>query len=388
MFVFKQVVRLFCLVLVFLNPESFAAEKNIILWHKETGARELLESLCADFSSRYSIQVRMEYIPHDQMKQHLLKAVARKQAPDAVLVPSDFVGLYQELALAAVPLTLQHPDIEAKYLASVEHAGTYYGAPIVGGNHLLLFYNKKFVRQAAQTWEELLKQKKDIEAQGVQVIGWNYQEMYWFVPFLGAFGGWPLEGHLDSPAMHQALVFYKSLADQGLIPHSCTYDCSLSRFVAEEFAYAINGDWAYAEIAQALGDKLGLALLPSIADKALVPMFSSHALLFPNHSLSGPKASELQQFILFMQQPENQGRWYSTTKRIPVLGKVLKDIRENADAQQQQILRQLDFAQPMPNDPVMAFVWEALRKGFLLFMTGSVDEKTASRYMQELTERQ
>ncbi len=86
MFVFKQVVRLFCLVLVFLNPESFAAEKNIILWHKETGARELLESLCADFSSRYSIQVRMEYIPHDQMKQHLLKAVARKQAPDAVLV--------------------------------------------------------------------------------------------------------------------------------------------------------------------------------------------------------------------------------------------------------------------------------------------------------------
>jgi maltose-binding protein MalE len=373
-----------------MSHVSFAHDEGIILWHKETGARELLEQLCADFSSSHQVKVRVEYIPHDQIKQNLLKAATRKQMPDVVLVPSDFVGLYQELSLAAVPPELQNASIESIYLESIEYAGTFYGAPILGGNHLLLFYNKQFVTQAAQTWDALLEQKTAIEAQGVQVIGWNYPEMYWFIPFLGAFGGWPLEGEtirLNSPAMHQALRFYKSLADQGLVPQNCTYDCSLSRFMAGDFAYAINGDWAYAEIEQALGDKLGVAVLPAIGEKPLVPMFSSHALLFPNHSLHGPKAALLQKFLFFMQDAEPQGRWYEVAQRIPVEGEILKEIKKKACERQVEVFKQLEYARPMPNHPVMAFVWEAMRKGFLLFLTGSVDEKTASQYMQDLAEQ-
>jgi maltose-binding protein MalE len=382
------------LVLIFflLTAEwTLAEEQKIILWHKEAEAGGFIDRVCAEFSRENKVSLKGEYIPVDQIKQEMLKGKQRMQMPDAALVPSDFIGIHAQLRLSEIPASLKNSQISEECHATASADGKLYGAPVLGGNHLMLLYNRRFVRQPAATWAELAAQQPELAQRGLKLIGWNYNEMYWFVSFLGAFGGWPMEGGritLDSQAMQDALRFYKSLADQNLVSSSCGYDCCAKRFFAGEFAYALNGDWAYAEAEQALDENLGVAVIPALAEGAAAPMFSTHALIFPEDSLNGPKGETLRKFILFMQSAEMQRRLRRELKRIPVHQQALAEFRQEADANQRQMLRQLELARAMPSEPGMTFAWEGMRKGFQRFITGSADARQAAQLMQRVAENE
>lgn len=382
------------LLLIFLTMfanQAPAEELNIIFWHKESDGSKFVELACVEFSKKNRVILKAEYIPLDQLKQELLKGTLRGQMPDVVLVPSDFIGIHTQLRLSEIPSSLKNSQISEECHATAAADGKLYGAPVLGGNHLMLLYNKRFVRQPAATWVELAAQQPELARQGVRLIGWNYNEMYWFVSFLGAFGGWPMEGGritLDSQAMRDALRFYKTLADQELVSSECGYDCCAKRFFAGEFAYVLNGDWAYAEAEQALGENLGVAVIPALASGPAVPMFSTHALIFPQDSLNGPKGDALKKFIRFMQSAEMQRRLRKELKRIPVHQQALAEFRQEADSNQRQMLRQLEQARAMPSEPGMTFAWEGMRKGFQHFMSGAADAEQAVRLMQRVAENE
>ncbi|WP_417911595.1 sugar ABC transporter substrate-binding protein [Candidatus Electronema sp. TJ] len=382
-----------CLLFFFMLAARLvsAEEHKIIFWHKESDSTKFIDLACSEFSKENNVILKAEYIPVDQLKQELLKWSLRGKMPDVVFVPSDFIGIHAQLRLSEIPSSLKNPQISEECHATASSCGKLYGAPVLGGNHLMLLYNKRFVRQPAATWTELATQRTELERQDVELIGWNYNEMYWFVSFLGAFGGWPMKGGkitLDSQAMQEALRFYKSLADQGLVSRECGYDCCAKLFFAGKFAYALNGDWAYAQAEQALGENLGVAVIPALASGPAVPMFSTHVLIFPQDSLNGSKGEVLKKFILFMQSVEMQRRMRRELKRIPVHQKVLAEFQQEADANQQKILRQLELARAMPSEPGMTFAWEGMRKGFHRFMTGSVDAAQAAQLMQRIAENE
>lgn len=366
-------------------------QTDIILWHKETEAKKFLEELCAEFGKKEQVTVKAEYIPINHLKQALIKSSFDGRLPDMALVPSDFAGISSLISLSEVPVSLKNADISENAYATIQHDGKIYGAPILGGNHIMLYYNKKKVKKPAATWDELFAQKPVLEQLGTKTIGWSYNDIYWFVGFVGAFGGCPVDGNtvsLNSKAMQDALIFYKSLSEKGLIPRDCNYECNTERFFSGEFAYTLNGDWAYLETEKALGKNFGVALIPLVGTEAVTPMYSTHALVFPGKSLQGSKADILKKFILTLQSEKIQRRWYTVLKRLPVHEKVLDEFKQQADPNQQQLLKQLDFARPMPSSPGMSFAWEGMRKGFSRFMTGSLDAKQAAELMQEIAESQ
>ncbi|MGK5092299.1 extracellular solute-binding protein [Deltaproteobacteria bacterium TL4] len=363
------------------------AKETIIFWHREEGAsKQLLETLCQEFDQDQQTSVKLEHIVTDDMKTSLIKGALQKQLPHLALVPSDYLGLYAQMGLSEIPSTLKNSQIDKQTYATVSIRDKMYGVPILGGNHLMLFYNKKFVKTPVTTWEELLAQKDVLEKQKVKPVGWNYGEMYWFAGFIGAFGGWPVEQGkltLDTPAVQNALIAYKSFVDQGLVPGDCNYDCNSKRFYQEEFAYALNGEWAYAEAQKALGANFGVSLIPSLGDKRVTPMFSTHALIFPGQSLQGHQRALLEKLITFMQSKNVQQRWYQKTGRIPVHQEVLTEFKKQADFNQQQMFEQLAVARAMPSDPEMAFAWEGMRKGFQRFMAGNASAQEATAFMQK-----
>ena len=380
------------LALFFLfTPAAHSDAREIILWHKEATAKEFIHSLCAAFSKERQVRVKAEYIPVNHIKQALIKRALRGRLPDIVLVPSDFVGLFSLISLSEVPASFNNPNIGENAYATVRVGGKIYGAPVLGGNHIMMYYNKKKVKTPATTWAELFAQKAELEQQGIKTIGWSYNDIYWFVGFMGAFGGWPMEGEkitLNTEAMQKALTFYKSLADKGLVPRDCDSHCSTERFFAGEFAYALNGDWAYLETEHALGEDFGVAVIPSIGTRPVTPMYSTHALIFPGNSLQGPKKEILEQFVKTMQSEPVQRRWYTAFKRLPVHEKVLDEFKRQADPNQRQLLRQLESARAMPSEPGMCYAWEGIRKGFYRFMAGSLDAEQASSLMQNISEVQ
>jgi maltose-binding protein MalE len=304
-----------------------------------------------------------------------------------VFAAADFVGIQKELKLSSIKVPLKGSDDQ---LDTVRLGKDIHAAPVTGGNHLLLYFNRSKVKVPAQTFDELVTAQGQRDKNQSPVIAWNYDEPYWIVPFIGSKGAWPLQDGkvtLNSPGVGEAFRDYYDLKDS-LKLGSCDYTCSQKAFVEEKADYLINGVWAYGELKEKLGDKLGVALLPQLKGKALVPMFSTIALLFPDRSLDKDKTGTLKAFIRILQSENVQKNWASLG-HIPILANVESPKDPNWDV----VLQQLKLARAMPSDPAMVWAWEALRKGWSLYKSLREKDKAnaeskAMEYMQGLAEKE
>lgn len=367
-----------------------AAGQTIVFWNNQQ-ASDIVTSICKEFTRKNGIAVDVSWIAQADYRASLLRHGLDGDLPDVALVPADFLSLDQELTLSRIT-----PDIQtARLLPNPVEAGMYgdemLGAPVTWGNHLMLFYNRDLVKKPARTFAELEAQAPEFRARGVKPLGMNFGEMYWLAPFIGAYGGWPINDRgqlwLRTPATVQALEFYFDLVHKGLTLKECRADCSSDRFARGEFAYAIAGDWMYRDVLDKMGPKLGVTTIPAIGDRVVTPMFSAYVLIFPNRSLSGPKREALIKFIRFMQSPEIQRRWANEGKLFPVTEKGFKEMTAKADENLLGSLAQLKLARPMPNARRMAFAWEGMAKGFSAMYNGRLTAVEAASVMQTHAER-
>jgi maltose-binding protein MalE len=382
-----------CALLLALSPMLAWAGETITLWHKEESelSRRTLEELCDMFAEQHNVAIETTRIDPTELAPVLIKNTMDGSGPDVAFVPADLVGHYRELKLSPISEELQSPDVKPLFLDTAKLQTTLYGAPILGGNHLMMYYNKRYVDKPARNWDELFAQHEKFQKMEIKTIGWHYSEPFWFVGFVGAFGGWPItEGQitLDTRALKDALIFYKSLADWGVIDKDCDYSCGAQRFYNGEYAYAINGDWAYSDVEKALGKDFGVAMIPAVGDRVVTPMFATTALVFPNQSLEGKKAAILKAFMRFMQGAEVQEHWYKAAGRFPVHSDVFQQFLSTADDNRKQALAELEVARIMPNDPNMAYIWQGLRKGMARFLTGTIDVGNVTDVMQKFVDHQ
>ncbi|WP_415226247.1 sugar ABC transporter substrate-binding protein [Psychromonas sp.] len=360
-----------------------------MLYHRET-AEPLLKEGLKQFEQESGYKVNLVFVNVNDLKQILIKGAVNNSLPDVVLAPSDFVSLATMIKLSKLPPALLNPDLTPEALRSMRYQGDYYGAPVISGNHLMLFYNKKYVKNPAKNWRELKAQAPQLRAQGIEPIGWNYPEMYWFSSFATTLGGAPLTDgapSLNSQAYIDALSFYKELADSGLIKPTCGYDCAQKDFQEQLFAYAINGDWALADFEHYLGKDLGITVIPAIGDKPFRPLFSTVGLLFPGNSLQGKKAKSLAALALFFQSRRFQDTLFEKQRFLPANQHSFEQVEATANSNIKMLLKQLAQAVPMQPDPIMANAWIGMRKGFERYMAGISSAKEAAEYMQKFTER-
>lgn len=382
-----------CLVALFCSLGTVAATAAgpLVFWNNQQGA-DVVKGIANDFTRQSGIPVETTWIIQADYRTQLLRHAADGDPPDVALVAADFLSMNKELKFSEIPAQAKSRDIVPNALPSGLYEGRQLGAPVIWGNHLLLYYNKDFVTQPARSFAEMEQQIPLFKARGVKPLGMNFGEMYWMVPFVGAYGGWPLgpkgELTLNTPAMAQALDFYFGLVKKGLTLKECRIDCALDRFMDGEFAYAINGDWAYRVLSENLGDKLGVATLPVIdAKRPLVPMFGAYVLVFPNHSLEGPKREALLKFLRYMQSPEVQRRWFREASLLPVNSKVFREVSAQANPYVKASLTQLASARAMPNDRGMAFAWDGMAKGYSSLYNNLSDPKQAAALMQQSAEK-
>lgn len=377
------------LTLSLLLPALATNAIQIEFWHAHQSL-VFVDQVAKDFAKATGHTVKVTpYAPGD-VKAELLLGAQSGLMPDVMLVPSDFLGLYQELRLRPVDNGWNDAQTMPVARATTIVGRNQWGVPVIQGNHLMLFYNKSLVAEPAATWAELIKQKEAIEAKGARLIGWNYGEMFWFAGFLGAFGGWPMDGDqitLNTPAMVAALSYYKDLSGQGVIEASCDYDCAQKAFNDGKFGYAINGDWALADSRRELGDNFGVTTLPLIDERVMTPMSSTYVLAFPMVNDMPEKLPVLKAFARFFQSAEQQHKIYQTAKLLPVNRTVFDQVMANADADTKVMLRQLEQTRPMPSSPAMAVAWQAMSKGFQRLMSGSSAEDAAA-VMQDLADRE
>ncbi|WP_026971673.1 sugar ABC transporter substrate-binding protein [Aliagarivorans marinus] len=372
------------------TASSIAAELSFF-YYREQG-KQVFQTLLEQFSQETGHQVALHQVLSSDLQPALVKAALSGQTVDVVFAPSDAISIANIIHLSAVPDAMISEHVPPEQLATTLNQGVVRGIPILQGNHLMLFYNKALVSQPAQTWQALRAQQPALAKQGMRTIGWPYPDMYWFAGFVHSFGGRMTQGQsltLDSPAMQQALRFYRDLSDSGLIDANCDYACGLQALIDGEVAYAINGEWALAELQQQLGTQLGVTKIPAIGDQHFVPFSSSLVLMFPNDALNGPNGEALAALSQFFQRYDTQLKIYQQTRFLPVHQQLFSELTEQEanNPVLQGSLLQLADAIPMSAESVQNSAWTGMRKGFELYIQGLIDEQQASQFMQQYAER-
>lgn len=352
--------------------------------------RDGIASMMQQFSAQSGIEVQIEYIDQEELKATVLKRMELHNPPDMLIMPADHVGMFKFMKYSAFKKSIFKANVPASTWEMGITEGKLYAAPIVQGTHLVLFYNKGLVSHPAQNWQEMGRQQLRFNASGVTTILWQQASPYWFLPFLDAFGGWPMNNgkiELNTPAMVAAINYYDKLGEQFLPRVLCNNDCIFQAFKARKVAYIISGAWDSKLLFKELGDQLGVAPLPEANGKPMRSPFSTYVVAFPDNSLEGVKRAALIELTNYLQSTAVQKQLWEKLGAIPVEPNAIAYAKKNSKGYAIDILNQLKYTRPLPSDSAMSFSWEPIQKGLARHRENALDAENAAQYMQKLAER-
>lgn len=385
-------------------PEPKNTDKTIVLWEQEDAqVAPYIDKILEDFKAlgeNHNIEIVRTHYQTEDLRQQFQAASLAGVPPDVLICPSDTAGIY---AVSGFILAIDdYFDLDKYNKAAVESVsldGKTWGIPISNGNHLMLFYNKKLAKNPPADTNELFKFcKTNIADKKLEYcIAFDMGEPFWLMPWLGAFGGWPIDNKtptLDTKPMRQALEFYLDLKyEKKIMPMECDYNCMDSLFKESKVAFIINGDWAISSYMNHFKDDFGIALLPKLSktNRWPTPMISGKYFMISSE-VSKKKMKLLARFIDFYTNKENQIRQFEILKRLPALKEAAQSENIKQDAVSKISMQQILKGRPMPMATEMRAIWDSARNYMGLAMTKkmSIDEavkkmhKNAANKIEEM----
>jgi maltose-binding protein MalE len=218
-------------------------------------------------------------------------------------------------------------------------------------------------------------------------LAWNFEEPFFFVPFLGGFGGWVMDEAarptLDTPATVDAFQFMYDLKfTHRVLPPESDYDTADALFKEGRAAMIINGPWSWASYLNK-GIDMGVALIPKVNATGLwaTPMVSTLGYSV-NVNLRGPRLQLVLQLLQYLTSDDAQRAYARTMRTIPSRPAVLEDPVVAADALIGMSAAQAKVGRPMPVDPELRAVWDALRPNYQSVLNGTKSPAQAARDSQ------
>lgn len=371
---------------------------ELTLWDQEESENT---KVMDDWITRFTAQnpniriVRQTY-PNEDLRTKFTTAATAGQAAEMVWGPNDIAGVFATAKLIqSVETFVDLAKFTPAAAETVTLKGKVMGMPTTYGNHLMLFFNKNLVMEAPATTDALIAAARQHTKPSENRYGLVFfqNEPFWLVPFVGAYGGWPLrvetdgtaQLELNSDAMKNALAFIHNLKTvEKIIPNECDYDCAKGLFLEGKAAFTINGDWSVKEYQSKLGDKLGMAALPvlSATGNPLTPMVSGRY-VFVNAQIADAKKEAVSKFLNFLSSREIQIEVAERLGRIPATSEALNDPRVVGLASIQPLIQAAANGKPMPAQTEMRAAWDAMRPVQQKVMSGDLTPEAAVGIMQQ-----
>ncbi len=397
----KKNILLAALTAVLASCARPAADdsRTIVVWEQEDAqVAPYIDSVFRAFEAlpeNAGVQIVRTHYQTEDLRQQFQAASLAGVPPDLLLGPSDTAGLY---AVSGFIVPLEGMFDFSRYNDPVVQAisldGHVWGVPVSNGNHLMMFYNKKFVKAAPKTTDELFSfcAKDSRRYKLDSCMAFDLGEPFWLMPWLGAFGGWPMDGKkptLDTQPMRDTLNFYLDLKyDKKYVPPECDYNCMDSLFKENKTAFIINGDWAISGYQKHFGKDFGLALIPklSVTGRWPTPMVSGKYFTV-SAGLRPEKLEMIKRLLEFYTSRENQVRQYEVLARLPALKEAASAPEILSDPVAKVSMEEILKGRPMPMATEMRAVWDSARNYMGLATTRKLDVDTAVKRMQENAEK-
>lgn len=272
-----------------------ADEIHVLVYGDATNKVE--KQLVETFNKTSKVKAVLDTIPGADYQAKLQTVINSKQAPDIFfnwgggsIKPFVDAGLLMPLD----DFIAKDPGLKSNFLPSVfntaEVDGKAYGVPMRGTQPVMLFHNKKVLREAGvsapKTWDELLATVKTLKAKGVTPIalggGDKWPTQMWFQYVYDRVAGPELfrkalsgdKSAWESADSKKALGMIKELVDAGAF--GTNYDSvkftdggSPALLATGKAAFELMGSWEYATQQDAHPDfaesDLGYGTFPTVA---------------------------------------------------------------------------------------------------------------------------
>ncbi|KAF0127593.1 MAG: maltosaccharide-binding protein [Elusimicrobia bacterium] len=379
--------------------DGSASLRTILVWEQEDAqVAPYIDSVLEAFRALPGNEdveiIRSHYQPED-LRQQFQAASLAGVPPDLILSPSDAAGVYAVSGFIS-PLDglFDFSRFNKAVVDAITLDGHVWGVPVSNGNHLMLFYNKKYSPEAPKNTDELFGfcREKAPAFRLDYCLAFDLGEPFWAMPWLGAFGGWPLDNKtptLDTPAMTATINFYLDLKyAKKFVPSECDYNCMDSLFKEGKAAFIINGDWAISTYSNLLGKDLGVAVIPKLSATGRwpSPMVSGKYFLFSSEAPE-EKLPLLKRFVEFYVSRPNQVRQYIELKRLPALKAAASAPEITRDPISRASMDQIEKGRPMPMATEMRAVWDTARNYMGLATTRKMSPEESARRMQQNVEK-
>ncbi|MCX7978496.1 MAG: extracellular solute-binding protein [Bdellovibrionaceae bacterium] len=402
-------MRQFFTLLIFLSVLSNSAlgsnnPVEIRLWHQMIYShREVLSRVLGDFEREHpQIRVRQVYRETEELRSAFQSSAMGGGGPELIFGPSDQVGPFKTMGLIRELNSYfsegELSDFDANSIIRLDGQILMLGSSV--GNNLMLIYNRRLLPEAPQNLEDFILAAKantlDLNGDGL-VDRWglvfNFTEPFFFVPWIGAFGGHFVDENslpiLDSPATEQAFRFVRDLRTvHKVIPSECDYEMANALFKEGRAAMIINGDWSLGDYAAA-GIDYGIAPLPQNSQNGLwpTPLVGTTGYSI-NANLKDPKVLQATLLVLkFLLSEKVQALFAKETGILPSRKSVRQQIAAiNPRASEMSVI--LSKGRPMPIHPEIRAVWDALRGPYQSVLAGAQEPAVAAKSAQNEALRQ
>jgi len=399
----KIFTTLLLLAALFSSCRETEQLTHITLWHSMLYAeRVVLADLVEKYELSHSeVKITVLYRETEELRSGFQNSALAGSGPELVHGPSDQVGPFATMGIIKPLESL----FDTTYLSQFNPQGlTWFNGHLYQiadrlGNHLCLVYNKKLIPVPPQNSEEMIRMgqsvTQDTDGDGKNdIFGlvWNFTEPYFFVPFLGGFGGFVMDQDyhptLNTQAAVEAFQFVIDLRDKYKItPANCDYEMANTMFKDGKAGMMINGDWSWGTYRDA-GIDFGVARIPQIVQTGLwpTPMVSPKGFSL-NKNIEEDKLPATVDFLEYLMSPESQLALAKGTNMMPTALSLMNHPFITDNEIMRNSAAQIEVGKPMPVVPELRAVWDAMRPSYQKVLGGAITAEDAAAEMQTTAEK-
>lgn len=278
-------------------------------------------------------------------------------------------------------------------LAGGTREGALYGVPVETGNNLVMYYNKKLLKEPPKDTDALTRLGATLtkETLGQYALAYDTTNPFWLLPWLGGFEGSPLaeDGRtptLDTRAMTETLKLLKTFQDKKVSLPDADLAIADAVFMDGRAAMIINGDEALPTYLAKFGNDLGAARMPQVSKQDFPRPYTGGIYLALPAGAEGDKLALAQAFSQLLVSKPIQVDMAKRFRRLPALQAALQDAAITGDPLLKGLSDQALQGIAPPDSLVLTCLWEAIRPNQIGVLKGALEADVAAQTMQTSAE--
>lgn len=393
-------------LLLFINIYNYGCTRRgpgeIVIWTQMSPeGRGVLQDIIERYMSQTpGIKVSQLFYETEELRSNFQIAALGGSGPDLIFGPSDQVGPFKVMDIIQPLEDFFDSTFLEEFMENslIWYKGHLYQIADRIGNHLVLVYNRDILPVPPKDTEELIsmgqKLTKDEDGDGLidqYALVFNFREPFFFIPFLGGFGGWVMDDDyrpsLNTSASVEAFKFMLKLREKKIIPRECDYDIANTLFKKGKAAMIINGPWSWGAYAK-VGINFGITRIPRIKETGLWPTPMVSALGYSiNVNTKGERLENTLKLLKYLLTSEVEIEFTRVLNSIPSRKDALSHPLVTKNPLVSSSLYQMEVGKPMPIVPEMRVIWDAMRPSYQALLNGSISPEQAAEQMQREAEK-